>query len=167
MNPRSQHGSGLLLAIIVVFVITLVAVGVIRFSARELAGAFAGRQQEALVACAEAGRQLLMSQFRAYGVSPVSLTPLNVSLDKASGGNTRVVGGHYDSNVQVQQVVVLPAGTFGPDPNSVQDRSNRIFVQRIGGGNPYKVVVHCQDRGDGTPASGRQLEVEFGIRYGL
>jgi hypothetical protein len=30
-----------------------------------------------------------------------------------------------------------------------------------------KVVVHCQDHGDGTPTSGRQLEVEFGVRYGL
>jgi type II secretory pathway pseudopilin PulG len=167
MTLRSQRGSGLLLAMIVVLVITVIAVGVVRFSSRELAGAYAGRHQDALVACAEAGRQLLLSQFRALGVQPVALTALNVPLDNPATGQTRVLGGHYDSNVQVQQVSILPDGTFGPDPNSVQDRSNRIFVTRLGSGSPYKVMVHCQDRGDGTMNSGRQLEVEFGVRFGL
>jgi hypothetical protein len=154
MTLRSQRGSGLLLAMIVVLVITVIAVGVVRFSSRELAGAYAGRQ-------------LLLSQFRALGVQPVALTALNVPLDNPATGQTRVLGGHYDSNVQVQQVSILPDGTFGPDPNSVQDRSNRIFVTRLGSGSPYKVMVHCQDRGDGTMNSGRQLEVEFGVRFGL
>jgi hypothetical protein len=164
MKLRSQRGSGLLLAIIVVAVITVVAVGVMRFSARELAGSFAGRRQDAVVACAEAGRQLLMSQFRAFGISPVQLTPVNVALDPA--GNTRVLGGHVDANIQ--QVVVLPTGAFGPSPFGMQDRSN--VIRGLGSdfsGTPYRVIVHCQDRGDGTLTSGRQLEVEFGVRYGL
>ena len=159
---RSQRGSGILLAILVVFVITIVAVGVIRFSARELAGAYAGRHQDAVVACAEAGRQLLLSQFRAFGISPVQLTAVNVALDP----NTRVLGGHVDANVQ--QVVVLPTGTFGPSPFGMQDRSN--VIRGTGSdfsGTPYKVIVHCQDHGDGTLASGRQVEVEFGLRFGL
>lgn len=162
MKPRAQRGSGLVLAILVVFVITIVAVGVIRFSARELAGAYAGRRQDAVVACAEAGRQLLLSQFRAFGVSPIQLTPVNVALDP----DTRILGGHVDANVQ--QVVVLPTGAFGPSPFGMQDRSN--VIRGMGSdfsGTPYKVIVHCQDHGDGTLTSGRQVEVEFGLRFGL
>lgn len=164
MRLRSQQGSGLLLAIIVVAVITVVAVGIIRFSARELSGSFAGRRQDAVVACAEAGRQLLLSRFRAFGISPVQLTAVNVALDPA--GNTRVLGGHVDANIQ--QVTVLPTGAFGPSPFGMQDRSN--VIRGLGSdfaGTPYRVIVHCQDRGDGTLTSGRQLEVEFGVRFGL
>ncbi len=164
MKLRSQRGSGLLLAILVVFVITIVAVGVIRFSSRELSGAFAGRRQDAVVACAEAGRQLLLAKFRAFGISPVQLTAVNVALDPA--GATRLLGGHYDANVQ--QITVLPPGAFGPSPFGMQDRSN--VIRGIGSdfaGTSYRVVVHCQDRGDGTLTSGRQLEVEFGVRFGL
>jgi len=37
-----------------------------------------------------------------------------------------------------------------------------------GGGKPLKVVVHCQQGGvGGDPTTGRQLDVEFGIRFGL
>jgi hypothetical protein len=165
MKLRSQRGSGLLLAIIVVLVITLVAVGVIRFSARELSGAYAGRRQDALVACAEAGRQLLQSRFRAIGAMPTQIAALNVTLDSSSGKSTQVLAGHYDGAVQVEQVVALPDGSMGPNPFSMQDRSNSIRGTGSGfGGTPYKVVVHCQD---GTATFSRQLEVEYTVRFGL
>jgi hypothetical protein len=166
MKLRSQRGSGLLLAIIVVLVITLVAVGVIRFSARELSGAYAGRRQDALVACAEAGRQLLQSRFRALGAAPTQIAALNVTLDSSSGRSTQVLAGHYDGTVQVEQVVALPDGSMGPNPFSMQDRSNAIRGTGGSGfgGTPYKVVVHCQD---GTDAFSRQLEVEYTVRFGL
>jgi Tfp pilus assembly protein PilX len=167
MRSRSQRGSALLLAMIVVLVITIIAVAMIRYSSRELAGATAARQNSALVACAEAGRQLLTSQFRSLGVAPTQLQALNVTLDGA-GGDTRVLGGHVDTNVQVDQVTVLPSASFGVQQNSVRDLTNIIAGAGQLGGTPYRVVVHCQDHGTaGLPASGRQLEVEFGIRFGL
>jgi len=93
----------------------------------------------------------------------VSLTALNLPMD----ASTRVVGGHYDGNVQVTQVVSLPGTSFGPDPGAVHDISNRVLVTG-GGGKPLKVVVHCQQGGvGGDPLTGRQLEVEFGIRFGI
>ncbi len=167
MDARSQRGSALVLAMVVVLVITVIAVAMIRFSARELAGATSARQNSALVACAEAGRQVLLSQFRSIGIAPTSLQALNVQLDGASGA-TRAVGGHVDSNVQVQQVTVLPTATFGVQRNSVRDLSNIITGAGQLGGTPYRIVVHCQDHGTaGDPASGRQLEVEFGLRFGI
>jgi hypothetical protein len=68
-------------------------------------------------------------------------------------------------NVQVNQVVFLPENSFGPS-NRVRDLTNVISLAGQGG-RPLKIVVHCQDHGDGTPTSGRQLEVEFGVRFGL
>jgi type II secretory pathway pseudopilin PulG len=164
MSLRSQRGSALVLSVLVVLVIAVIGVAVIRFASREVAGATASRKTQALVACADAGRQVIVSRFKALGISPVSLTALNLPMD----ANTRVVGGHYDtSDVQVAQVSYLPEASFGPDRGVVQDISNRV-IGTGGGGKPMKVVVHCQQGGVGNdPATGRQLEVEFGLRFGI
>lgn len=167
MVRHSQRGSALALTVVVVLVVTVLGVAMIRFSSRELAGATSARQNDALVACAEAGRQLILSQFRSVTIAPTSLVALNVPLSGASGP-TRVVGGHVDSNVQVDQVRVLPSSTFGADRNTVRDLSNIIAGAAQLGGTPFRVIVHCQDHGTtGDPTSGRQLEVEFGLRFGL
>jgi len=47
----------------------------------------------------------------------------------------------------------------------VADESNRLPSSF--GGSPTRIVVHCIDGGDGTPMSGRQLEVEFAANLGL
>jgi Tfp pilus assembly protein PilX len=155
MNPRSQRGSGMLLALIVVLVITVVAVGVLRFASRELAGADAGRKHEALVQCAEAGRQLLGSQFRATGVSPTELTALNVNLDAA--GTVKALGGHIGGTID--QVRLGDAADNGAE--STGDITNIPFPNLAQkGGKPYIITVHCDDHG-------RQLEVEYRVRFGI
>ncbi len=69
------------------------------------------------------------------------------------------------TEVQITQVSMLPENAFGPS-SSVRDLTN--IVERTGqGGKPMKVSVHCVDHGDGTPTGGRQLEIEFGVRFGL
>jgi len=164
MPARNQRGSALVMSVLVVLVIAIIGVAVVRFASREVAGATASRKSQALVACADAGRQVLLSQFKALGISPVSLTALNLPLD----ANTNIMGGHYgEQGVQVTQVVNLPGAAFGPDPGTVQDISNRVMVTG-GGGKPLKVIVHCQQGGiGGDPTTGRQLEVEFGVRFGI
>jgi len=164
MPARSQRGSALVMSVLVVLIIAIIGVAVIRFASREVAGATASRKTQALVACADAGRQVIVSQFKALGISPVSLTALNMPFD----ATTSAIGGHYgELGVQVTQVVNLPGTSFGPDPGVVQDVSNRVMVTG-GGGKPLKVVVHCQQGGiGGDPTTGRQLEVEFGIRFGI
>jgi hypothetical protein len=159
MTRRSQRGSSLILSLVVVMVISVIGVAMIRYASLELAGATAGRQQQELVACAEAGRQTLLSQFKLLGAPITEVQPLNVNLD----GRTRVVAGHYDS-ANVVQVSPLPAWTAGPTRPSTANW--RIRTDSLGG-TPYKVVVHCQVAGDGSPGSGRQLEVEYGVRFGL
>jgi hypothetical protein len=163
----NRRGAALLTAVIVVLVVSVVAVGIVNFSSREVASAYAGARRQALVACAESARQLLVSKFRAVGLSPTSIQPLDIGLDTTSpSARTRAVGGHVDdANVQVNQVVFLPENSFGPTTR-VRDLSNIVSITGQGG-RPLRVVVHCVDGGDGTATGGRQLEVEFGVRFGL
>lgn len=153
----------MLLALVVVVVVTSIAIAMIRISSRELSGSIASRQNEALVSCAEAGRQLLMSQFRTAGVSPSSLT-LNTPIDGTTG-STYAVGGHMDTTVE--SVTLLPTNSFGIQRSQVRDLTNIVAGAASLGGSPYRIIVHCEDRRSGTGANARQLEVEFGMRFGL
>jgi hypothetical protein len=159
MTNRSQRGSALLFSLIVTLAVTVVAVAMIRFASLELAASTAGRKQQELVACADAGRKLLLSQFKLLGTPVAQVQPLNATLDR----RTQALAGHYD-NVNVVQVSQLPGWTAGPTKPSTANW--RIRTDAMGGA-PYKVVVHCQVDGDGSAGSGRQLEVEFGVRFGL
>lgn len=167
MRHRRQRGSALVMTVIVVLVITVIGVGVINFASREVAGAYAGARRAALVSCAESARQLLLSKFHAVGLTPTAIQALNVPLDgPASSATTLAVGGHVDDpNVQVNQVVFLPDNAFGPTAR-VRDITNIISVTGQGG-RPIRVIAHCVDHGDGTATGGRQLEIEFGVRFGL
>lgn len=161
MSPARDRGSALLTAVVVVLVVTIIGVGIISYAAREIAGASAGAQRQGLVSCAESARQLLLSRFHAVGLVPTSLDALNVTMD-GTGGRVAAVGGHVDqpdASVQVSQVRFLPDNAFGPSSRT-RDITNTVSL--IGqGGKPLRVVVHCVDGG------GRQLEVEFGVRFGL
>ncbi len=170
----SERGSALLIAVVVVLIVSLFSVGLLRFAFRETSGATALAREQSLVSCAESARQLLVSQFQALGLQPTSITPLNLPLDTTGGASrATAVGGHFDTNgtvgtapnLTVTQVAYLPDNSFGPT-NRVRDLTNVIAVAGQGG-RPLKVVVHCQQAGDGTATSGRQLEIEFGVRFGL
>jgi type II secretory pathway pseudopilin PulG len=171
----SQRGSALLTAVVVILVITVIGVGIIRFASREIAGSTASAKEQSLIACAEMARSLLLSQFHALGIQPLSLQPLNLPLDgTASNARTWAVGGHYDvaearasspPAVSISQVTLLPESAFGPSTR-VRDLTNVVAIAGQGG-RPMKVVVHCQQGGSSDPTSGAQLEVEFGVRFGL
>lgn len=163
MRRHPQRGSALIVAVVVLLAITMIAVAMIRFTSRELAGATAAGKEQALVACAETARKLLMSKFHALGLPPADVAALNVSLDS----RTKAVGGHYDTaGVSIAQVTYLPTNAFGPN-TIVRDLTNVIGGGGAGVPRPMKIVVHCQQAGDGSATSGRQLEVEFGVRFGL
>ena len=157
-SRRTERGNALLLAVIVVLVMAVVAVGVIRFAYQEVGGATAVRKQAAAAACAEAARGLLMSQWKLLGTQGMQLTPLNITVESSTP--TYIRGGHYGQvGVTGVQVIKLNPLTVGPSTSS-SDISNRIADQV----QPYRVVVHCtQNTGTDT----RELEIEFGVSFGL
>jgi hypothetical protein len=162
-RPHAR-GSALVLAMMIVLVLSVIAVAVVRLGTNETAGALAGARRGALAQCAEAATNLLLSKFHTLGIRPDQIVALNVPLD-GPGGQTRAMGGHIDTmNVTLGQVAYLPDNAFGPPAASDDTGVIRLTGQ---GGKPMKVTVHCQDGGDGTAGSGRQLEVELGVRFGL
>ncbi len=164
----SERGSALLMSIVVILLVTVFGLAVVRFSAREVSGAIAGRKEAAVAACAEAARAMIMSQWKLLGANGVTVPPLDVVLDSAS--QTHLQGGHYDdtpgdsahwnassqtwvNNIQVAKLNPLTVGSSYQS----NDLTNRVgdTIQS------YRVVVHC------TQADGREVEVEFGVQYGL
>jgi len=173
-----QRGAALVLAIVAVLIVTVIGVGSLRIGTREVASATSGARRQALVACADAARQLLVSQMHVLGLAPTELGSLDLPLDGTASGRERVVGGHINEDpgaasaadpaktqVQITQLVPLPENAFGP-VTSVRSNENRV-PGPTRGAKPFKVVAHCIDGYDGTPTGGRQLEVEFGVRFGL
>lgn len=161
-HPR---GTALPTAMIAAVIIAVVAVGIIRFASRGSLGASAAVNEQALVACAEDARLRLLSQFHVLGLEPTRIQALNVPLGSASSSAAgAALGGHYDqgsyvTGAVIDQVTYLPATASGPTSTA---RNLTGISSLVGqGGRPMKVVVHCQ------MASGRQLEVEFGIKFGM
>jgi type II secretory pathway pseudopilin PulG len=173
----SERGSSLVIASIVVVVVAVIGIGLLRYASREVAGASAGQRAEALSTCTEAARQLLQSRFHALGTNPTQIAVLSERLD-GNAGSFRALGGHIDSNptgvlVTVDQVAPLPTQAIGTDAVNLDVTNTLSGAGGAGGpagtlgGTPLKVTVHCQE-GDLTSwTSGRQLEIEFGIRFGL
>jgi hypothetical protein len=155
-----SNGSALLTAVIMVLVITVIGVGIIRFAGRESIGATASAKEQALVACAEAARLQLLSKIRALGFDPTQLSALNATLGTTGTGSMTALGGHYDTpntGIVLEQVNFLPAIAAGPQVQVVNQASKSSNHH---GPQPVKVIARCSDHG-------RQLEVEFGVLFGL
>jgi hypothetical protein len=140
-------------------VITVLAVGAIRFASREVGGALAARKEAGIATCADAARHMLMSQWKLLGErSGPQIAPLEQTLEPLTP--TVLRGGHYgDVNVTSVQIVRLNDLTTG-SRFTADDLTNRITESVAN----YRVVVHCTQ---GRGADARELEVEFGVNYGL
>jgi hypothetical protein len=168
---RRERGSILLLAIILVVVLAVLAAAALSWSQKELGAADELRAGDELLACADAGRQHLLSNFKLFNVRPTSLTLAQpvLNADSASGGGAACTGrpgercmrsGHQGENgMEVQGVRMLPAGGDRSTRN-VRDLTNTVATNSMGGSD-YQVVVHCRD------ARGRESEVEFVVRFGF
>jgi Tfp pilus assembly protein PilX len=167
---KPERGSALVISTIVVLIIAVIGVGVLRFTQRETAGSQAGLRAEALSSCAEAARRLLESRFHALGTPATELSVLDVRLDGPSG-RLAARGGHVDADpaypvVTVKQVEALPGNAIYSEAAG-DDISNTIVSTGKLGGQPLKVTVHCQEGDLSSPTSGRQLEIEYGVKFGL
>jgi hypothetical protein len=153
--PARQRGSSLLLALMIVAILTIVAFAIIQMGSTEADAVGAKRRYDHAVSCSDAARDLLMSQFKAYSVSPTTLTLRQVVDDQI------MATGHYD-NIAVTSVVA--AAGFASGLGGVSDISNRISGAGLGG-QVYRMTVVCSS--SGSDASSRMSEVEFLVRFGL
>lgn len=183
LNPRRRHaerGSALLVAVVIILLLGMVGLAVVKAASRETEAVGAKRAHDATITCADAARNLLMSQFSAYGVSPLSMT-----LDKTVNGYAMKTG-HGDTVAlsNVKSVEAVPAGASsasgGQGNGSLSDLSNRMggtasptvaggtgSGQGGGlGGQLYRMTVTCSSPSP-SGGSARVAEVEYLVRFGL
>jgi type II secretory pathway pseudopilin PulG len=152
----SQRGAALLLVVVVIAVLAIVAFAVIQSGSNENDAVAAKRHYDQGVTCADAAREMLLSQFRTYGASPTSLT-----LDETVGGQ-RMTTGHFD-NLAITSVSA--ASGYSNNGLGASDISNRIVKQGLGG-TVYRMTVVCSSPLP-NDAGTRQSEVEFVAKFGL
>jgi hypothetical protein len=152
-RATTDRGSALLVAIILVAVMAIVAIALVNRSTNEIDAVGSKRNYDVAVSCADGARQMLMSSFRTFAVSPASLT-----LDKTVG-DKRLTSGHYDT-FALQSVVPSTGSSAGAI--GATDIVNRTWNTRLGG-QVYRMTVVCTD----SNSANRQSEVEFLVRFGL
>ena len=151
-RTRSDRGAALLVAMVLLAVLAVVAIALVRRSTTEMDAVSAKRHYDKSLSCAEAGREMLLSQFRVFGLDPTSLT-LNTHV-----GDLNVYSGHYDQFGI--RTVVPTSNTAAGSAVGVTDVSNRLGAQL--GGTSYRFTVVCADT-----SNSHQNEVEFDVRFGL
>lgn len=177
-----RRGSVLLLVVVLLAVISLLAAAAVAFSHSELGAARNDRSGDELLACADAGRQFMLSLFK----TPMNLGGMKVNVDVNAAGlpvpmpgdppsvldtcsnaeqankDERCIrSGHIGQLPAMSVTGVTPVkAKAGGDRKNLRDLTNMIGDPSLGGA-PYKVVVHCVDE------TGRGTEVEFVVRYGL
>jgi len=151
---RQDRGSALVIAMILMVVLAVVGLAIVKRTTAEVDAVASKRHWDRSMTCAEGARQMLLSQFRAYGVQLQ-----NLQLSKTIGDQSYNTG-HYDSfNVTtVGEAGGTPGGAVG------SDAANRITKRSGGlGGKGYRLNVVCRD--DAAPT--HQQEVEFLVNFGF
>jgi hypothetical protein len=146
-----DRGSALLIAMVLIAVLGVVALALVRRNTNEIDAVSAKRHYDKSVSCAEAGREMLLSQFRVFGLDPASLV-LNTHV-----GDLNVSTGHYD-HFGIRTVVATSASNGSSV--GVTDAANRLGSPL--GGSSYRFTVVCADS-----AGSHQSEVEYDVRFGL
>ena len=155
-HARSARGAALLIAMILVAVLAVVALALVRRTNNEMDAIGGKRNYDRSVSCAEAGRQMLLSQFRIFGMDPTSIV-LNTR-----AGNLSVSTGHYDQfAIQTVKAVSKAAGAGVNGTGASMDQANRLSAGGLGG-TVYRFNVVCADSNND-----HQSEVEFEVRFGL
>lgn len=150
----SRRGSSLLFAVIMLAVLAVVGLAVISQANAEADGSAAKRQYDRSVSCADAAREMLLSQFRLFGVA----RPTDLQLNTVVADGKEMRSGHFDQ-VTVQRVTVAEGATAGN--LGMTDRANKIVEGNLGG-RVYSLNVVCS-----SANNSRQAEVEFLVRFGL
>lgn len=148
------RGSALLFVMVILAVLAVVGVAIINRASSETDASVSKRKYDKSLACADEARELLLSQFRLFGLSPTQLT-LSTPVDETK----TLRSGHYDT-AAITSITLssgATAGAFGEG-----DIANTIRTKASLGGQLYQVAAVCT-----SPNNTRQSEVEFLVRFGL
>ena len=156
---KRQTGSALIIAMILMVVLAVVGMAIVNRTTSEVDAVASKRHYDRSLSCAEGARQMLLSQFRAYGVN-LSTLKQGTTDQPVVVGDQRYGSGHYDDFfvTSVSDAAGTPGGIVG------SDAANRITRRSGGlGGKGYRFTVVCRD----DAAATHQMEVEFLVNFGF
>src|SRR2546423_2767449 len=154
VERKHDRGSALIVSMILMIVLAVVGIALVNRTTREVDAVASKRHWDRAMSCAEGARQMLLSQFRAFGVNLAGL-----QLSRAVGDQT-YASGHYDS------FNVASVGEAGGTPGGIvgSDAANRITRRSGGlGGKGWRMTVVCRDNAQAT----HQQEIEFLVNFGF
>ena len=155
VHRAHDRGSALILAMILMVVLAVVGVAIVNRTTREVDAVASKRHWDRAMNCAEGARQMLLSQFRTFGLDVTAL-----QFEKVVG-DQRFATGHYDV-FNTKEVKGIPGSPYGNVGIDITNRITRIGSQGLGG-KAYRMNVVCSDSGAPT----HQLEVEFLVNFGI
>src|SRR3989442_12343476 len=121
VERKHDRGSALIVSMILMIVLAVVGIALVNRTTREVDAVASKRHWDRSMSCAEGARQMLMSQFRAYGVNLV-----NLQMQKQIG-DQQYASGHYDNfnAPSVSRAAGCPGGAGGAGPpNPLTPRSS-------------------------------------------
>lgn len=163
-RPR---GSVLLLAVVLLAILAVIGVAAVSLASQDKINAYSKSRVDALAACARAAQAQVWGELARYGPGYfASENPLDAPLELADGTKVNAPAHYADpaSNpVQVKQVVAtFDNGVSDGSQAVAADLTNRaVPLDQLSSGKAHRVVARCID------PSGRELEVEFSMRFAL
>src|SRR2546421_11497005 len=111
VQRRHDRGSALIVSMILMIVLAVVGVALVNRTTREVDAVASKRHWDRSMSCVEGAREMLLSQFRTYGVNLV-----NLQIQKQVG-DQQYTTGHYDNfNVtSISEAGGTPGGAGGGD----------------------------------------------------
>src|SRR2546422_9945795 len=91
VERKHDRGSALIVSMILMIVLAVVGIALVNRTTREVDAVASKRHWDRSMSCAEGAREMLLSQFRAYGVNLVNLQM------QRQIGDQQYATGHYDN----------------------------------------------------------------------
>lgn len=167
----SLRGNALVVVLVAIAVMSLLAVGAIRFTGANRDAAGARDRAEKVASCTEVARKYLLSQLPKNALSPTA-TEINpadstVQFERVLPDSTvasersTAATAHYGLPARKATIVGVSPLAVGAARRQVRDVANSLGPGTLGG-QYYRVVVRCIE-----PGTTRESELEFSFRYGI
>lgn len=157
---RIARGSALAVAMIVLGVLTVVGVAAVSLSTQERTNAAAYGKLDAMSACANAAQAKLWKELGVHGTALASKDVAITSMTLADG-SVLTAPAHYDTPLTA---TIKSVSSTDSKAGAKSKKSRDLTGKGRQTGNRDTVnffVIHCKDR------SGRELEIEIGIKFAL
>lgn len=170
-SVQSTRGNALLMVLVALAVLSLLAVGAIRFTSVNRDAARAKDRGDRVASCVEVARRYLIAQLPAnpLGAADGEINPGDetVTFERILPDNevdlerSRAYTGHITNPVAQPTIVAISPMSLGSSRRQIRDIANNLGPQTLGGRN-YRVVVSCVE-----PGTTRATELEFAFRFGI